>query len=183
MSGWLLVLNLKRTRLILLIWQGSTESDPETVFMMVGDGKLRPQIEEQVEKFKLKNKVILTGWRKDVARLIYSFDVLVLTSLFEGLPRVFPQAMCAKKPIVATMVDGAAEVIVDKENGFLLEPKDFNGIALKVIELLKDNQLRIKMGESGFSKVNEFDQVKMVLDIEKLYEEKLEKFKKLYPES
>jgi len=111
-------------------------------FMLVGDGELRPEIESLIKELKLEDKMILTGWRKDVENLIHIFDIFVLSSLWEGLPRVFPQVMCAGKPVVATKVDGASEVIKDGETGFLVEPKDYNTLAQKIHLLLSDDSLR-----------------------------------------
>nr|NIQ17782.1 glycosyltransferase [Candidatus Aenigmarchaeota archaeon] len=88
-------------------------------FVLVGDGELRPKIEKLIAELNLEKQVILTGWRRDIPQLIHIFDVLVLTSIWEGLPRVFLEAWACGKPVVATNVDGAREAIIDGKNGFL----------------------------------------------------------------
>lgn len=143
---------------------------PRAKFVLVGDGELRPRIEKLIEELNLKNRVILTGWRRDIPELIHIFDVLVLTSLWEGLPRVFLEAQAAGKPIVATNVDGAKEVIMDGVNGFLVEPDDLNRFAERVIWLIENKSLAQKLGQKGRTMFrSSFDIDCMVQDIEKVY--------------
>ncbi|MFH1824768.1 MAG: glycosyltransferase family 4 protein [Candidatus Firestonebacteria bacterium] len=149
------------------------ESFSKVKFILVGDGELRPDIEKLISELNLHNDVILTGWRRDVAEILSSFNVLVLTSLWEGLPRVFPEAMAERKPIVATSVDGAKEVIINGENGFLLEPKNLKGMAEKITYLLNNENIAKKMGECGFNIAKSFDAKEMVKDIEEVYELKI----------
>ena len=71
----------------------------------------------------------LMGWREDVAELLASSEALLLTSIYEGLPRVVLQAMAAGKPVVATAVSGTPEAVEDGVTGFLHEPGDCAGMA------------------------------------------------------
>ena len=68
----------------------------------------------------------MLGWQneKDMPEIYRNLDIVVLTSLWEGLPCVFSEAMAAELPIVATNVDGATEAIVDGVSGFLHQPHD-----------------------------------------------------------
>jgi len=142
---------------------------PEARFLMVGDGALRPQIESCIQELGLSEVVRLTGWRRDVPKILHLLDVLVLTSLWEGLPRVFPQAMAAAVPIVATCVDGAPEAVKEGINGYLLPPGDIKGLAERVIYLLRHPDLARKMGQQGIRLVDEFDSDRMVRQQEELY--------------
>ncbi len=151
---------------------------PDSKFVLVGDGELRGNVEAEIERLGLSGRVILTGWKKEVAPLLSCFDALVLTSLWEGLPRVFPQAMAAKKPIVATLVDGAKEAILDGVNGFVCAPKDIKGLAEKVIYLFKNSSEAVKMGLAGSKRAGEWDVREMVPAIERVYE-KVIRFKSL----
>jgi glycosyltransferase involved in cell wall biosynthesis len=139
-------------------------------FVLAGDGELRPQVEEAVRSLGLEGKVRLLGWRRDVAEIIPSLDVLVLTSLWEGLPRVFPQAMAAAVPIVAYRVDGAPEAVTDGVNGFLVDPGDFREASRKVVRLLGDPGLAASLGRAGSLRAAEFDADRMVREQEALYE-------------
>ena len=99
-----------------------------------------------------------------------AFDVFILSSLWEGLPRVLPQAMATGLPIVATRADGSAEAVVDGENGFLVERGQPAALAEKALILLADGELRKKMGENGRSHAPQFGAKKMVGDIDRLYQ-------------
>src|SRR5690606_22769640 len=143
-------------------------------FVMVGDGPLRPQVEALIEELGLSRQVRLTCWREDIPQIMAAMDILVLTSLWEGLPQVFPQAMASGKPIVANKVDGAPEAIAHGVNGFLVEPGDYKGMAEHVLTLARDKELRLRMGAEGRQRVRPTFCVRtMVEKIAHLYEELL----------
>ena len=145
---------------------------PETQFLLIGDGKLRPEIERLIKQFNLETKVILTGWRRDIPQILKVMDILVLTSRWEGLPRVFPEAMASELPIVATKVDGAPEAIEEGVNGFLVSVGDTRSMAEKIISLLDNPEMAEEMGRKGREKVfPEFDIDLMVEKINDLYQE------------
>ncbi len=146
------------------------QSAPETWFVMVGDGPLRPQVETLVTELGLNDRLILTGLRRDIPELLATFDIFALSSLWEGLPRVLPQAMAAGLPVVATAVDGNAEAIEDGVNGLLVPPEQPGELAQAVIRLLHDPQMARRMGQAGRARADEFDAWKMVDEIANLYE-------------
>ncbi|MDP3143643.1 MAG: glycosyltransferase family 4 protein [Candidatus Omnitrophota bacterium] len=152
-------------------------AQPNTKFLLVGDGMLRPQLEKKIKENNLQENISILGWRRDVNRILPQLDVLVLTSLWEGLPMVFLEAMACSKPIVAYNVGGAAEVIKDGVNGFLVPAGDVEDFANKVSLLLEDKELRQNMGRMGKEMVsNEMFSISFMVDkIERLYAEELSK--------
>jgi glycosyltransferase involved in cell wall biosynthesis len=142
---------------------------PDARLVVVGDGPLRPQVEQRLEELRIANRVILTGLRRDIPELMAAFDIFALSSLWEGLPRVLPQAMASSLPLVCTEADGTAEAVVDGENGFLTPRGRPEILADRILTLLADEPLRQKMGENGRSRAPEFSAVKMVQDIDRLY--------------
>ena len=96
---------------------------------------------------------LLPDYRQDIPALLRVMDVFLLTSLWEGLPRVFPQAMCASLPIVATRVDGAPEAVCDGESGYLVSPRDCDSMARHILHLIGNEGLRTTMGEAGLRRV------------------------------
>lgn len=145
------------------------KSVPRARFVLVGDGALRGEIENLIEDRGLQKDMCLTGWRRDIPELLRAMDILVLTSKWEGLPRVFSQARAARRPVVASRVDGAPEAIREGVNGYLLEPGDLAGFAEKITRLLKDDGLREEMGRRGPEGLDEFDIDLMVKSQEALY--------------
>jgi glycosyltransferase involved in cell wall biosynthesis len=142
---------------------------PRAEFLMVGDGELRSRIEALADELNIAEKVHLVGWRKNVPQIMHAIDLLVLTSLWEGLPRVLPQAMAAGVPVVASDVNGSREAIRDGINGFLTQPHDIQGIAGKILYLLKHPEEARAMGRNGKGMVQEFDIWTMLRQQEQLY--------------
>ncbi len=139
-------------------------------FIMAGDGELRPAIEARIRDLGISSHITLLGWQKDMPEVYRNLDVVVLTSLWEGLPCVFSEAMAAGLPIVATHVDGAREAIIDGDNGFLHGPHDVEGMAKSVLKLVENPALREAMGSRGKSRVSEFDIDTSVRALESAYQ-------------
>jgi glycosyltransferase involved in cell wall biosynthesis len=148
---------------------------PDTWFVIVGDGPLRPDMETALAAAGIADRVILTGLRRDIPELMAAFDIFVLSSLWEGLPRVLPQAMATGLPIVTTRADGSAEAVADGENGFLVERGQPQALAAKALTLLADEGVRRRMGENGRARAPIFGARKMAADIDQLYQELLAK--------
>jgi len=142
---------------------------PDATFIMAGDGELRPAIVERAEALGLGNRLRLLGWRRDVARVMSALDVLVHTSLWEGLPRVLPEAIAAGLPVVATGVDGATDILEDGVNGVVCRPHDIGALAGGVQRLLADRGLREGMTARARDLLPEFDIDGMVRAQEALY--------------
>jgi glycosyltransferase involved in cell wall biosynthesis len=145
-------------------------SRPDARFVLVGDGELRGAVEEEAARLGLSGMLLLTGWRRDIAELLRCFDLFVLTSLWEGLPRVYLEALASGVPVVGTRVDGAAEVIRDGVNGYLVEPGDVRGMADRVLDLLAHPHVAVRMGQKGESLPQEFDIRDMIRRLEREYE-------------
>ena len=109
---------------------------PGARFVLIGDGAMRPRIEALIHEKGLKDKVRLAGWRRDIPRAMSCFDLLLLTSRWEGLPRVMLEAASAGLPIVATRVGGVEEAVVQRDRVRLCEVGDLAGLAAGVEVLL-----------------------------------------------
>jgi glycosyltransferase involved in cell wall biosynthesis len=108
--------------------------------------------------------------------MMAAIDVFLLTSLWEGLPRVIPQSMAMGIPVVANRADGTVEAIQDGETGYLCEPGDLDQMAKYCVMLLNDKDLQVEMGLKGqvFARC-EFSLTRMISQIEALYEDLLTK--------
>jgi glycosyltransferase involved in cell wall biosynthesis len=133
------------------------QANPEAQFLLVGDGELRPDVEAAIQQMGIGDVFRLLGWRRDVPEVLRCLDVLVLTSRWEGLPRVYLEALSSGVPIVGTNVDGADEVIRDGLNGYLRKPGDVQGMADAVLELLTHPEQARLMGRRGQAVAEEFD--------------------------
>lgn len=137
-------------------------------FLIVGDGPERQKLEEMAEGLGIE--AIFTGTRRDIYDIMSVIDILVLSSLNEGLGRVLLEAMAAGKPIVATKVGGVPEVVTDGLTGILVPPSDPHSMAFGIKELLKNPERMAMMGEICRKRAEEFD-IKIAVDrLESLYE-------------
>lgn len=121
----------------------------DLLFLFVGDGWYRDQVEEMVSGSGLEDRIIFTGFRRDIAEVMATFDVFAFTSLWEGLPQVLVQAAAEGLPIVTFDVEGAKEVVQNGRNGYVVPSKDVGALVKKIAELVENDEKRISMGSKG----------------------------------
>ena len=110
---------------------------PEARFVLIGDGDLRLRIESLITQSGLHNRLHLAGWRRDIPIAMKAFDAFLLTSHWEGLPRVLLEARTIGLPVVATRVGGVEEVIVQGRHGWLSDAGDIAGLSAQLIQVLQ----------------------------------------------
>lgn len=144
--------------------------DYKVNFVIIGDGPLRRQLEEEALSLGIKDRVVFTGERHDIPYLLPAFDVFVLSSLTEGFPLTILESLAAGCPVVATRVGGIPEIIRDNFNGLLVEPADPAGLAIAVASLLSDPKKAAAMGQAGKALVKEkFTAAVMARKVEEEY--------------
>ncbi len=147
-----------------------TKDAPDARFRIVGGGALRDELADRAKAMGLSDVVEFTGARDDIGALLSEIDVSVLTSLKEGCSNVVLESMAAGCPLVVTDVGGNRELIVSGVTGYLVPPGDAAGIARHVLELLRDPDLRRRMGEAGRERVrSRFTAGRMVADTVAFY--------------
>ncbi|HEU0180150.1 MAG TPA: glycosyltransferase [Blastocatellia bacterium] len=146
--------------------------EPKAHFLLVGDGALRREIEEQAARLGLGDRVHLLGDRNDAALVPAGFDVAALASLSEGLPNAVMEAMAAGAPVVATAVGGTAELVIDGATGFLVPPADAEALARRIIDALRNPERSARMAAQGRQRaLSQFGMGRMVESVERLYDE------------
>ena len=123
---------------------------------LIGDGRLRPEIESSVERLGLRRHVVLAGWQKssEVRDRLLASRALVLPSFAEGLPVVLMEALALGRPVVATYVAGIPELVVEGENGWLVPASSVEDLAraLRAVLSTPDEALA-RMGARGRERV------------------------------
>jgi len=148
--------------------------EPRLRFFVAGDGEQRPEVERAIADAGLGSHFHLLGWRDDVPELLAAMDIFLLTSLFEGLPRVVLQAMAAGVPVVATDTGGVAEVVVPGVSGVLVARARPDAAAEAVLALAGDAVLRRALADAAGARLGaEFDIRRMLTDLEALYDDVL----------
>jgi glycosyltransferase involved in cell wall biosynthesis len=150
---------------------------PKVRFLCVGEGFYREELEKKVSCNNLEDQVIFTGYRTDIAEVMATFDILVLTSLWEGLPQVLVQGVAVGKPIVTFDVEGAREVVKNGLNGFVVPLKDVSSLVQKLDYLLLDLEQARAMGRAGKTLIDDSWSVEtMVRQTDALYQRLLHEY-------
>jgi glycosyltransferase involved in cell wall biosynthesis len=139
---------------------------PRARLLFVGDGFLRGELENQARSLGLAGKVIFTGLvpPAEVARYVGIMDCLAHLSSREALSRALPQALAAGKPVVAYDFDGADEICLNNETGFLIRSGDVATVAQKLLQLASNAGLRKRLGQNGQNFVRDNFSVEQMVD-------------------
>lgn len=122
---------------------------PEAVLAIIGDGRMREELEVETDRLGLRDAVRFLGDRSDVPRLLAGMEVFALSSLSEGYSIALLEACAAGLPIVATDVGGNREIVRDGHNGRLVAAADPDALAAALGEVLRDREVAGRMGGAG----------------------------------
>jgi glycosyltransferase involved in cell wall biosynthesis len=128
---------------------------PDAIFLVIGDGPLRADLEQLAASLGIADRVRFLGFRSDIPLVMAALDVFVLPSLWEGLPLTILEAMLAAKPVVASAVNGVVEVVQHECTGFLFPPQEVEQLAAHLVTLLRDPSGAQAMGKAGQGRVQE----------------------------
>ncbi len=123
--------------------------------LIIGEGPERESLQKDIDKNKLTDRIILTGFKSDAISYINAMDIFVLPSEREGFPRVILEAMLTGKPVIASRIAGPTELVIDKKTGLFFETSNIIDLAHCISRLLSSLQLRKDMGGAGKKEVIE----------------------------
>ena len=154
-----------------------TKQDAGVKLLLIGDGEEREYLENLAKQLDLKEEVIFAGKvpNEEVPQYTAASDLFVLPSLSEGFPVTVLEAMASGLPIVTTNVKGLPEIVKEGENGFLVEPRNPEQIAEKVLLLLGNDELRERISENNREKAKRYSWANVVERLEQVYLEVLNK--------
>ena len=143
----------------------------DAVLLIVGEGRLKGDIERKIVELGLQGNVILTGFREDIPEILSAADISLHTSLWEGTPLTIAEAMSSGKAVIATAVGGIPEMISDGVNGILVRPQDTDELAKWIIRLSKDRELLANLGREAkeYARVK-FNPKHVIEEINSLYD-------------
>ncbi|MBX3379861.1 MAG: glycosyltransferase family 4 protein [Phycisphaeraceae bacterium] len=152
------------------------KANPNWKLLWVGDGWWRDRLLKRVADMGLADRVVTTGLvpSERVPEMMRAMDVLVHPSYREGLPRTVPQALLCGVPVIAYDVDGTKEICLDGKTGFLLQPRDLEGLRLAVKKMYDAPDERTRMANTGRELCRvRFSAETMVAELEKVYAQAL----------
>ncbi len=123
---------------------------PDWQLKIIGEGELRGTLQKQIERLQLDSSVRLQLYTRDIVSEYLNSSVFVLSSIYEGLGMVLLEAQSCGVPLVAYDCQcGPREIIVEGENGLLVDVGDVDALANCIIQLIENEPLRVKMGQAA----------------------------------
>jgi len=145
--------------------------EPDIKVYFFGEGPAESNIKHMVEHAGLSKQVSFMGTKENITACISLMDIIVLPSLWEGLPNVLLEAMAEARPVVASRIEGVDEVVVNGETGILFEPGDAQALSEALFKLIRDKKCAEEMGRAGRARVHEkFSIDKTVSDTLEIYQ-------------
>jgi glycosyltransferase involved in cell wall biosynthesis len=142
---------------------------PHAKFYLVGEGPLRPALEEQARSLGLGDRFVFPGFVRDVASALAAFDMSVFPSLWEGTPLTLFESLAAGKPIVATDADGLVDVLTDERDALIVPKRDADALAERMIRLMDRPEERAKLASAASETGRQYDINTFVRKMEQLY--------------
>lgn len=144
---------------------------PDVRLILVGDGEEREYLESLTDRLEIRGCVEFAGRvpHEKIQGYLGQADVFVLPSLSEGFPNVILEAMACGLPIVTTKVGGIPDIVTDGVNGYLVDAKNPDAIAEKILILLQNGQLSEEISIKNKEKVKKYKWENVVCKLEKIY--------------
>lgn len=161
----------KGHRILFDAWRLVTQSFPQARLLVVGEGSLRDQLRTYAVRLNIDRSVVFAGYQKNVADWLALAHFSVLPSFYEGLPLVALESLAAARAVVATAVDGTAEVVIDGQTGLLAPPGEPAALSAAISKLITSPELARNLGRAGRRLVEEhFNERRQVSETEAVYE-------------
>jgi glycosyltransferase involved in cell wall biosynthesis len=126
-----------------------SKARPEVHFLVAGYGKLLDRMMHRIDVLGLRDRVFLPGAVTEPEKIYAALDVVLLTSLTEGLPNVVIEAQAAGRPVVAADVGGISEAMIDGRTGRLVRGRSPERLAAAVLDVLGDPSWTARAGAEG----------------------------------
>lgn len=143
---------------------------PNVRFFIVGEGELQPALEEQARALGLGDRLVFSGFMRDVGAALSALDLVVFPSLWEGTPLTMFEALAMGKPIVATDADGLKDVLTDRRDAVIVPKADATALADAICYLLERPHLAAELGDEARKTGQRYDIGAFVRKMERLYE-------------
>lgn len=139
---------------------------PDARLVFTGEGVDRADLEDSARALGIADSVEFKGFVPDIRAIMSACDAVLIPSIKEGFGLAAVEAMALERPVIATMVGGLPEIIIDGETGFLVPPNDPAALAAKMGEIIVDKDLAIRMGTQGRARVERcFDAEKQTAEV------------------
>src|SRR5437762_2953237 len=142
---------------------------PAARFFLVGEGPLLGDLQAQASALGLGDRFVFAGFRRDIARTLSAFDLVVFPSLWEGTPLTVFETLAMGKPVVATDADGLVDVLTDGGDAIIVPKRDTDALAGAIERAIDDPAARRRLGDAARVTGRQYDIALFVRKMERLY--------------
>ena len=147
-----------------------TAKYPRLRVYIAGEGELQAELEAQAKALNLGDRLVFTGFQRDVAAVLTALEIVVFPSLWEGTPLTAFEALASGKPIVATDADGLLDILTDRHDALIVPKRDAGALTRAVDELIDQPALARKLADNARQTGTRYDITQFVRKMERLYE-------------
>lgn len=148
---------ISRKNHILALQAFKNANIPNSYYLICGIGELMDELKKEAINLGIENRVVFTGYRKDVKQIMKSSDLFIFPSLQEGLPVALMEAMACGIPCIASKIRGNVDLIDENKGGLLFNPMDAVELCCKMRDISNDTEKSKEFGEFNSTKINTFD--------------------------
>lgn len=143
---------------------------PRTVFLIIGQGQLKDKLAESIKAKGLEKNIIMLGFREDLIEILYTLDIFVSASLWEGFGVAVAEAMICGLPVVSTAVGGIIDFVIDEKTGILVPAQDSKSLSDAIVYFIRNPKIASAIGQAAKEKIkNEFSQEEMIRKLWEVY--------------
>lgn len=165
-------LNKNKNQSVVIRAIADIQNNKNVHYILCGVGPLKEELKKLSKEKGINSQVHFLGFRNDVIQLMKSCDLFVMPSYREGLSRAIMEAMGTGLPIIASKIRGNVDLIINEENGYLIDPKDDEKLAKLINKLMQDKKLRKRVSEKNISDSEKYDMKQIKHKIRTIYEVK-----------
>jgi glycosyltransferase involved in cell wall biosynthesis len=150
-------------------------SNAKLKLLLVGEGEMKAEMLALAKELNLEPHLVIQPFRTDVPEVLAAIDAYCLPSLWEGLPIGLLEAMAMRKPVIASRVDGTANILHDRENGLLIAPQKPQELASAIVALYQDADLRERVARGAHQTIlAHYSAERMARQVETVYQNALQ---------
>lgn len=148
------------------------DCDVAARFVIIGGGSREAELRRLAASLRLERHVTFLGWRRDLADVYRSLDVVALTSRNEGTPVALIEAMAMERVVIATKIGGVEDIVEHERTGLLVESGDVESLAAGMMRLARDRDLRERLGRAARASVlRMYSKGRLIADVSSMYRE------------
>ena len=157
---------------LILVWEKVHQQMPDWTLDIFGQGEWKEMLQRMIDERGLQDSIRLMGPTKNIGKEYSESSMIVMSSHYEGFPMVMIEAMACGLPAVSfDFKCGPKDIIKEGENGLVVSDGDIDGLAEAMVTLMRDDELRKRMGEEAKKVVETFSEAKVMDKWVRLYEE------------